>query len=431
MKKQMTILLLLTALGISFAQEPYKVPSKEVVDILDAPPTPIVSVNPTRDAMMLVEYQAHPSVALLAQPYYRIAGLRINPELNARQRITQYTGVLIKWINTNKEVRVNLPKGATISVPLWSNDGKKIAFTRDLSDGVELWVADASTGIAKPLANIRVNDVLGSPIEWMSDNIHVLVKTIPTGRGKAPEAPKVPVGPVIEETSGKQAGSYTYQDLLKNPHDENLFEYFATTQLARINSVTGAVQPIGKAGMYSAISVSPDQQYLLVTTLKRPFSYRVPSFYFSRTVDVLDKIGVVVRTIADFGVSDDIPTQGVVTGPRGVEWQALHNSTLVWSEALDGGDPKAKVPHRDQLMSLSAPFKGNARLVTKLEHRYAGFNWTAAKDVAFLSEYNRDRRWRTTYVVNVTDPEKTRKTLFDLSVQDAYNDPGNPIYSMT
>ncbi|HEY4612412.1 MAG TPA: S9 family peptidase, partial [Bacteroidota bacterium] len=431
MKKFVNVLLVLGFVVTAFAQTPYKLPPKEIVDILDAPPTPIVVMNPTRDAMLVVEYLPHPPVALLAQPYYRIGGLRINPELNARQRITQYTGILVRSVKENKEVRVKLPTGAKVSVPVWSNDGSKVAFTRDLDNGVELWVADAKTGNAKAIAGVSVNDVLGAPLSWMNDNVHLLVKGVPSGRGKAPEAPKSPLGPVIEESSGKQAGVYTYQDLLKNPHDENLFEYFATFQLTKVNTNTGALSAIGRPGMFSSVEVSPDEQYVLVTRLKRPFSYRVPYFYFTRSIEVLDAKGNAVRTIADFKISDEIPTQGVVTGPRSVEWQPLQNATLVWAEALDGGDPRAKVPHREQIMTLTTPFKGEPRHVLKLEHRFSGTDWTANNNVMLISEFNRDRRWRTTYLVNIVDPEKSKKTIFDLNSQDSYKDPGNPVYRMT
>lgn len=431
MKKTLLLVLAVFLVFSVRAQTPYKLPPKEVIDILDAPPTPLVITSPTRDALLLVEFEAHPSVALLAQPYYRIAGLRINPELNARQRTTQYTGIVIKWIDTNKEVRVTLPQGARIGVPSWSNDGKKIAFTRDLENGVELWVADAASGSAKAINGLRVNDVTGNPFDWMNDNTHLLVKAIPAGRGKMPEAPKVPIGPIIEETSGKQAGTWTYQDLLKNPHDENLFEYLASTQLMKVNVTTGSATAIGKPGIYATASFSPNEEYLLVTTIKRPFSYRVPYTLFSRSIEVWNAAGRHVRTIADFGVSDDIPTQGVTTGPRSVTWQALQPASLLWVEALDGGDPRAKAPHRDQIMTLKAPFSGNPQLVMKLEHRFAGFDWTATKDEVFLTEFNRDRRWRTTYLVNLTNPEQSKKVLFDLSSQDSYNDPGNPVYRVT
>ena len=56
--------------------------------------------------------------------------------------------------------KVALPEGASIHVPHWSNDGTKIAFAVDLDDRVELWIADAATGQAKPVPGARLNDVM-------------------------------------------------------------------------------------------------------------------------------------------------------------------------------------------------------------------------------------------------------------------------------
>jgi hypothetical protein len=113
--------------------------------------------------------------------------------------------------------------------------------------------------------------------------------------------------------------------------------------------------------MYLGVRPSPDESYLLVTRLKRPFSYRVPYFYFARTVEVWDRdMNKRLRVIADLPVSDEVPPQGVPTGPRGVTWQEKKDATLLWTEALDNGDPLAKVPHRDRILSVAAPFTAPA-----------------------------------------------------------------------
>jgi dipeptidyl aminopeptidase/acylaminoacyl peptidase len=427
MHRMILIVVLSAALTQAWGQTSYKIPPKDVVDILDAAPTPIVSVSPTREAIMLVEYEPHPPIALLARPYHRIAGIRVDSERNSRQRITQYTGVSIQWIAGGQSVRVNLPREARIGMPVWSHDGLKVAFARDLDDGVEVWVADTRTGKAKSIAGVRLNDVLGSPLEWMADQTHLLARTIPGRRGAAPPVPRVPDGPVIEETAGKQAGTWTYQDLLKNTYDEKLFEYYAMSQLVKINTNTGSVTRLGEPALVSSVSISPNQEFLLVTVLKRPFSYRVPSNLFARSVEVWDGAGKRVRTVASFGVSDEIPTQGVVTGPRSVQWQPLHGAKLIWVEALDGGDPRAKVSHRDQILTLASPFTGEPRVLFKLQHRYAGFDWTSTPDDVWVTEFDRDRRWRTTYAFNFHDVEKTKRIIFDLSTQDAYNHPGTPV----
>ncbi|MEK7730037.1 MAG: prolyl oligopeptidase family serine peptidase [candidate division KSB1 bacterium] len=412
----------------TFAQTPYKLPPQEVIDILDAPPTPFTIVSPRGEAMLFVEYRPHPSIVLLARPVLKLGGVRIDPQLNARQRLTEYVGLSIKWLQPNRVVNIALPQEARIGVPSWSYDGAKLAFTRDVEDGVELWVADTKTGQARELENLRVNDVLSSAFAWMNDNARLFVQLIPENRGPAPQEPRVPFGPIVEETAGKFSKVMTFQDLLRNPHDEALFEYHATTQLAVVNVSTNEVQKLGAPGLIMGASFSPDEKYVLVSKLKKPFSYRVPYSYFTRTVEVWDREGNLVATIAEHPISDEIPTQGVHTGPRSVQWQALQPSTLLWVEALDGGDPLKKVEHRDKLMRLAAPFANAAEEVLKLQQRYAGINSTARAHEVLLSEYDRDRRWRTTAFVNLTKPEKSRKVIFDLSVNDDYNDPGRPVY---
>lgn len=214
----------------------------------------------------------------------------------------------------------------------------------------------------------------------MRDNAHLRVLLVPSTRGKVPETPRVPRGPNIEETAGKISKMATYQDLLRTPHDETLFEHFATSQLAMIDANAGVVKPIGATAMIMTADLSLDGNYVLVTKLKRPFSYRVPYSYFTRSIEVWDTSGNIVATIADLPISDEIPTQGVPTGPRNVQWQELYPAKLLWVEALDGGDPLKKVPHRDTLMSLVSPFTGSPAEVMPIQHRFSGFDWTARRD---------------------------------------------------
>ena len=161
--------------------------------------------------------------------------------------------------------------------------------------------------------------------------------------------------------------------------------------------------------------------------MRRPFSYRVPYEYFARQTEVWDAAGRPVATIADLPISDEVPRQGVPTGPRDVAWQPLHDARLIWTEALDGGDPRAKAAHRDRIMALAAPFSALPAEVMKVTHRLRGLSWLAEKDHALVNEFDRDRRWRTTSLVDLTKPDETRKVLFDLSINDAYGDPGRPM----
>ena len=196
--------------------------------------------------------------------------------------MVHYTGLSLQPLDGSPARRIALPQGASVHRPEWSYDGKKIAFARDVDDGVELWVADAATGQSRPIAGARLNDVLGNPITWMSDNRHILAVLVPEGRGPAPAAPRAPVGPNVQESSGHLSQMATFQDMLTNPHDEDLFQHFATGQLARIDTETGQITRIGPAALITGADFSPDEKFLLVETIRRPFSYRVPFSYFTR-----------------------------------------------------------------------------------------------------------------------------------------------------
>ena len=422
-----SVISVLIVVGTS-AQAAYRLPPQEVVDILDAPPTPYVDVSPQCEAMLLIDHKPHPSIELLAQPFLRLAGLRIDPQIKGRQRLAQYVRFTVKWIEGGTVVRIKTPDDLRIGAPVWSNDGRHIAFRHDLDDGVELWVADAATGEAKPIPDIRLNDLFGGTFTWMSDNRHLLVQMIPPGQGSPPKAPSVPLGPIVEETSGKKSKAWTFQDLLKTPHDEDLFEYYGQVRLAVVDIASGQARMIGAPGIITSADFSPDERHILVTRLKRPFSYRVPYYYFTRTTEVWDKEGKPMAAIADLPISDEIPTQGVPTGPRSVRWQRLQDATLLWAEALDGGDPLKKVPHRDRLMRLAAPFEQEPAEVMKVQHRFTGIDWTIRENQVLLTEYDRDRRWRTTSFVDLDHPADSRRVVFDLSARDAYNDPGDPVY---
>lgn len=405
----------------------YKKPPADVVAIVETPPTPFAGISPNKDAMMLVNYNPDPGIATMAQPFLKLGGIRVNPTLNSKQRITEYTDITIHWLFENNTAAIRLPSGVRPSaVPSWSPDGKKIAFSVDVADGVELWIANTKTGDAKRIENIRLNEVLMSAYSWMEDSEHLMVRAIPHGRGPAPVAPSVPTGPVIEETSGKLSKLMTFQDLLRNEFDEKLFEYYGKSQLIKVNASTGQQTLFGTPALYTGVNWSPDENYVLVSFVRKPFSYRVPYSSFSRKTEVWDATGKVVHTVTDLPVTDEIPTQGVVTGPRSVGWQTLQPAKLIWVEALDGGDPKKVVPHRDRLMTLNAPFNTDPVEFDKLKHRYSGITWTHQSDVGLLYEYDRDRRWSTSMLIHLND-RTFRDTVFDMSVNDDYQDPGNPV----
>jgi dipeptidyl aminopeptidase/acylaminoacyl peptidase len=429
MKKLSIYLVLFVALfSPVHTQGAYKVPPKEVVDILDAPPTPSMIVSPCGNLMLQMEYDPMSSIAHMAQPMVQLAGLRITPRTNGRQRTLYYTGLVIQHLGDGSTRSINLPKDARLGRSKWSYDSKWLAFTLYTKKGIELWTVDVEKATAKAVTQPCVNATLGSAFQWMPDSKHVLVRMIPKSRGSAPEAPTIPDGPKIQETVGRFAKVRTYQGLLGDSHDESLFDHYTTSQLTLIDVKTGKHRKIGVPGTYHYVSSAPSGELLLVNRIKRPYSHGVPYPYFPRSVEIWNMKGEVVHVLADLPLADEMPVRGVPTGPRSVDWRPLQASTLVWVEALDEGDPKKKVPYRDKLMTIAAPFEVKPREICKIQHRYHGIDWLPTDGQGMIAEYDWERRWRTTKLVDFDDSTVEPKTIFDLSIHDRYNAPGYLIH---
>ena len=421
------LVLLMVAAPVLVAQEAYKLPPKEVVAIVDAPPTPRVSMSPARDIMALIEYEPMPTIAYISQPILRIAGIRITPFNNSRQVLSFNTGLSLEDIKTGTVRKVALPEGIKFTMPSWAPDGRALAFNRYVDNGVELWLVDVASCTAKALTGPVINAVARGGIAWTPDSRSLLIPLIPAARGQAPEAPRVPKGPNVQETSGKSTKVATYQDLLKNAFDEVLFDYYATAQLAVVDISTGGVKKVGNPGIFADIAVSPAMNYILVDRVKRPYSYSVPYSDFAHAYEVWDMDGRTVKVVADLPPAEDVPINGVPTGPRNADWMALKPATLVWTEALDGGDPEKDAPFRDRMMTLAAPFAGEPVEVLKLKERAQGLNFFNAPGLALAAEFSWKKRWRTTWVVDLDHPQTAPRKFSDLSTQDQYNDPGFPV----
>jgi dipeptidyl aminopeptidase/acylaminoacyl peptidase len=402
----------------------YQLPPKVVVDILDAPPPPTTELSPTRDVLALLERASMPSIAELAQPVLRIAGRRINPRTNGPHRAQRSRAISLKSIVDGTEKKVTVPAGAMLSWIGFSADGKRFAFTHEREDGIALWIGDSATGQAKALTAAELNASLGMPCEWVGDGASLLCSFVVAARGGAPAPPTVPPGPNIQENRAKTAPVRTYQDLLSSAHDEALFDYYATSQLAFVDTANGQRTPIGAPAVFETLLPSPDGNYVLVGRIHRPYSWLVPYTLFPVTVEIWDRKGAVVKQVADLPLADTVPNGGVLPGPRNYQWQALAPATVVWAEALDNGDPKASVPHRDKIMTLAAPFATTPSELAKTEYRFGGISWTD-KGIALLTENDRTRRWTRTWLID--GPGSTPRKLWDRSQEDAYKNPGTPV----
>ncbi len=317
---------------------------------------------------------------------------------------------------------IPVPPDAKISRVSWAHDSKSFVFTNVSKQGQQLWYVSVDRPQEPRLLTDRLNTVMGG-IEWMPDAKHVLCHLVPDNRGPEPVEDRTPTGPNIQESYGNKSPTRTYQDLLANKYDEDLFEYYATNQLAVI-SVDGEISEIGPPSIFSSADVSPNGESILVTTIHRPFSYLMTYQSFPRKVQSWGLDGKVQYTVAELPMDENIPIEGVHTGPRQVDWKSGEPATLVWVEALDGGDPNREAEHRDKIMMISGPFDSQPRELLKLEHRSFGVSYLADPSLIMTTEYDRDRRWVRSLLHDLKTPGQTPKVLMDRSIRDRYGDPG-------
>ena len=425
--KSLYVLWILLIANVCFGQQGYKKPPKEVLDILNAPVTPGISMSPTYDNAILTTGLRYPPLTDLAQPMLRLAGRRINPAANSPHRYPYSVALTLKRLTDGSEVKVDVPAGAKISGLEWSDDGKHFAFLNGAQNRVELWVGDAATGKIHNLKELNINSAMGNALTWMPDSRTLLVQLVSATRGAAPAMPLVPNEPVTQESSGRPGPVRTYEDLLKNPYDEKLYEYYATSQLALVDSASGHATPVGKPAIFQTIEPAPDGNHILVTRLQKPFSYLFPDSAFPKEVEVWDAKGKLAYKVASLPLADQVPIEGVISGPRSIRWLPTQPATLVWVKALDAGDPKKKVPYRDSVLTIKAPFTGQPVELFKTEQRFANGGFGDKGGLMIFSDYERDSRVARTFIFDIDKPAVPPKLLWRRNLQDRYKDPGTPL----
>lgn len=428
-RSALAFLLVWIAPLVSADDSGYHKPSAALAAIVDAPLAPQAVISPNRALLLLLDRPEAPPIAELATPELRLAGLRINPATHGPSRSAHYTGLLFKRIVAGGEQRVTgLPPNPRIADYAWSRDSRTLALTLVSDTGIALWVVDCDNGRARPLGSDALNAALGEPIVWLDDST-LVVRRIPAGRSAAPVAPSVPEGPVVQENLGRRAAARTYDGLLASVHDEALFEYYATSELARV-SLDGKVTPLPVRGLISSVSPSPDGQHLIVSTQHRPFSYLVPSSRFPLTIEVYSRDGVREHRVADIPLAEGT-INGVRPGPRSVTWRGDVAATLSWVQSLPSGRSTAsktegKTPERDAWFTLAAPFREKPVEQQRFEWRVGTVLW-GDDSFALVTETwtatATSRMWK----VAPGQPGGAKVKVYERKTEDRYGDPGRVV----
>ncbi len=420
----------------------YNLPPKEILDVMRALPPAKPIVSPSKDKILLVYSEDYPSLERVSTGFLRMAGVRLEPNNRSRHDTPGGYGIPacvnhldLFHIQNETQVSINLKDLKCPSEPLWNADGKYFLLINRSASKVELWVGNGKTGRLTEIKNLRLNAMLSEEAQWMPDQKTILVKLVPEKQAKPPTTEIASQGPSISESNGEKGQSSTYEkrDTLNNKHDEALFDYYALSQLALVDASSGKITKIGKPDLYDMVRPSPDGKYVLLSEIQHPYSYVTTYSRFPHKVEtwnISDSQKLKVKVIAELPLTDRVPIHGVPKGPRQFSWRAPEGSTLVWAEALDGGDWNVNVPARDKVIVLNSPFESQPAEVLQTEQRFSDIDWFEDSKIALLSEYDNNRHWQKTFIVNFDNPKAEKKLLWDLSEDERYGFPGYPVHKM-
>ncbi|CAI8400911.1 MAG: Dipeptidyl-peptidase 5 [Flavobacterium sp. SCGC AAA160-P02] len=406
----------------------YQKPPSDILELVDIPRAPSVLLDENKDNMILLYRDSYKSIEELSKEELRLGGLRIDPKTNIGSRVTYFNNVKIKNLN-KKNARIiqvqGLPKNAKLTNFIWSPDQSKIALTNTTEKGVEVWVLDINSASLSKITTATANANTGSVLNWFKDGNALLVKMVSKKRKPLINTKTaIPTGPTISVNDGKKAQNRTYQDLLKNKNDEHNFEQLALSEIYKI-SLDGSKEKWLADNMYTRINFSPDGNYVLIVTIEKPFSYLVPYGRFPSKTVIYTKDGKKVKTVLEVPLIENLPKgfMAVRTGKRNFNWRSDKPAALIYTIAMDGGDPENKVKYRDEIFQLEAPFNSTGRSLLKTINRFRYIQWGNDK-VAIAHDYWWNTRNTKSYIFNPSNPSQQPALLTDRNYQDRYSDPG-------
>jgi dipeptidyl aminopeptidase/acylaminoacyl peptidase len=406
----------------------YQTPPSPIAELADAEIPPILSLNDDATAGILLYRSGYKSIAELNEKEMRLGGLRINPKTNISSRISFQKNIAIFEPSSGKTIPVSgLPENPRIANIQWSPNKEFASFTITTDKGVGLWLLEVKTAKVRRLTPDDLNANMGNPATWKRNSSGLLVTRLPAKRGTLINTEdRVPTGPVISEnTAGNEAQNRTYQDLLKNPDDEHNFEVLATAEIWDV-PLKGKMKLWRKADMYRSISYSPNGEYVLISSIQRPFSYIVPFSRFPTNHIVYNQNAKEVYVAQKGSLQETLPKgfMATTTEKRSFQWRNDQPATLVWVEALDEGDPKNEVDHRDAIMQCWAPFANKPLVLFQTTLRYSSISW-GNDTLAMVNEYWWNTRTARSSFFNPKELNKEPRLHVERNYQDPYTDPGN------
>jgi dipeptidyl aminopeptidase/acylaminoacyl peptidase len=409
-----------------FAQEGqgFQKPPKEILDLADIAAPPVITRDRYNKYLVSLSRSYYKTLEELAADELKLGGLRLNPANHNQSRTRTYSGISFTDFNTLKNIAVaGLPEKLKIEYASFSPNSNYFSFVQVNDNGMELWVVDLKAGKARRLTDGILSAVMGFPYIWAKDETEILFRRRNNTEVYKPVKTLV-TGPAIQEATGTKSAARTYQDLLKNPQDEEVFDYFAICAIDKINVTGGEAKSYLRPAIYKSLRLSPNGKFLLTSEVLKPYSYQLPYNRFPYKVVVYDNSGKMVKLLVNKPLLDKIPQgfDATETGMRDIDWISNEPSAIIYTEAQDEGNPANNTEWRDFIYTWQAPFSDNPLLLTKIKNRFAGI--IPGKNEYIVQDYWWKTRHTITYILSKNAVGKEGVVLFDRSSEDAYSDPG-------
>ncbi|MCC7196073.1 MAG: S9 family peptidase [Gemmatimonadaceae bacterium] len=283
--------------------ETYVKPPENIVRMVMAPRVDISFSNPSPDRSWFIRMSGptRGDIKAYGKGHIYLGGLEVDTLANRVRELTQSTVIALTLVNprTGAQKAIEAPRGATLSSPAWSPDGKQVAFVANFNAGSYPFIADVATGKAVQVTKAPLLATFVTGVDFTADGKSLVVVLQPEGRGPAPThgADGVEDGPQVRLSDSVAKPHPVYASLLQDPHDKAQLKYYTTGQLALVDLKTKLVKKVGAPRMIRSVEASRDAQYFTVTQMTEPFSYIVPTSSFGSVRELWDAGGKVIATL--------------------------------------------------------------------------------------------------------------------------------------
>jgi dipeptidyl aminopeptidase/acylaminoacyl peptidase len=370
------------------AKESYQMPPDAIAKLVLAPRHLNVSLSqpsPDRRHFLKQESEGLPSVKDFGKPHNYYGGLQVDPKANRNRTLTTRGGIGLSLIDavTGKSTSIQVPAGATVSSPVWSPDGKQLAFIANFETASHVFVADIATAKSVQVTNVK-NPLLATlvqTVDWTADGKNIIAVVLPDGRGAEPQKPAIATGPRVElHLDPVKSPQRQFWSLMKEPWEFEQLKYYTTGQLVTIDVKSKVAKKVGAPAMIQSVDASPDGQFFRVSTMLEPFSYVVQYTSFGGADQLWDVNGKMVaelqkrplREVPDTTAGGAGGRGGAAgpTGKRGLSWMPNGQGMyFIAGNAPAAGAPGAAAPAggrgagrggagaaRDRIVQWKAPY---------------------------------------------------------------------------